>query len=231
MRSDPPSTDEPATRPDGSKRLSPNGQTVAIGVYGFLVLVGFFFGVVTGYDRPRPGPVARAERDKDQPRAETPKPPPAAPRANPAPPGPEPRPEPKGEPKPEPKKEPPRVEAKKVEPPKPEPKKDTVAPVTFKDVMVVLRKHCTECHGAGKAQGRVDVTSVAKMMTSKGKVLVPGKPDESDLYTSITEREMPKDRPRPTDAELAVIRNWILGGAKERRRNRPRGRRVPGRCS
>jgi hypothetical protein len=48
---------------------------------------------------------------------------------------------------------------------------------------------------------------------------VPGKPEESDVYTSITEREMPDGgRPKPTKRELATLRNWILSGAKERRR-------------
>src|SRR5262245_42944679 len=107
MSSDPQSMDEPLTRPDGSKRLSPNGQMIAIGVYGSLVLVGFFFGIVTGYDRPKPNAVAKAprEKDKDQPKAEAPRPPAPAPKANP-----ESKPEPPDEPKEEPRKvDPPKV--------------------------------------------------------------------------------------------------------------------------
>ena len=67
-----------------------------------------------------------------------------------------------------------------------------------------------ECHGAGKVQGEVDLTSIAKIMDSKdANLLKPGKPEKSDLYTSITERETPKERPKPSDKELALIRDWI----------------------
>jgi hypothetical protein len=191
--------------------LSQNGQMIGIAVYGGLVLVGFFFGIVTGYDSPKP-PIVIVKKEKETPKPpETPKP---TPKVTPEPPEPKkidtPTP-------PEPKKiDPPMPpEPKKVDPPTPpEPKKEIVPQLVFKDVVPILKKHCTECHGAGKVQGKVDLTSMAKMMDSKGaNLLTPGKPDKSDLYTSITQREMPKDRPKPTDKEVMTIRNWILGGA------------------
>jgi hypothetical protein len=192
-------------------------------VYGGLVLVGFFFGIVTGYDQPKTVVVAKAPKEK-----EPPKPPDKpAPKVTPEPqPAPEPQPTPPvvvPKDDPPPKKDPPKVDPPKIDTPPPkkeDPKTEVVTAVSFKEVTVVLRKHCTECHGAGKVQGKVDLTSIAKMKASKGQVLVPGKPDQSDLYTSITVGEMPKDRKKPTDQELMVIRNWILGGAKERRRIR-----------
>ena len=106
-----------------------------------------------------------------------------------------------------PKAEPPKVD--KVDPPKPpalvkkeEPKTQALKPVSFqREVLPILRSHCLNCHGAtGKAKGDVNLTSIANMMKSRGgKILVPGKPDESDVYTSITEREMPDGgRPKPT---------------------------------
>jgi hypothetical protein len=55
---------------------------------------------------------------------------------------------------------------------------------------------------------------------SPGKIVVPGKPEQSDIYTSITEREMPSGgKPKPSEKELLVLKNWILSGAKERRRS------------
>jgi hypothetical protein len=186
---------------------------IGIAVYGGLVLVGFFFGIVTGYESPKP-PVVIVKKEPQKPEPSRPEPPKPAPKITP-----EPTPEPKKvePPTPEPKKvDPPTPEPKKIDPPTPEPKKEIVPQLVFKDVFPVLKKHCAECHGAGKVQGKVDVTSIAKMMNSEGaNLLAPGKPEKSDLYTSITERDMPKDRPKPTDKEIMLIRDWIRGGARE----------------
>jgi outer membrane biosynthesis protein TonB len=202
-------------------------------VFGGLVLVGFFFGVVTGYEKPKPVQMAKANKESGPPPVtEAPKPasqpqPKAQPittippkeeiKAPPADP-------PKANP---PKADPPKVD--KVDPPKrptpikkEEPKKQVLRPVSFqREVLPILRSHCLNCHGAtGKPKGDVNLTSIANMMKSRGgKILVPGKPDESDVYTSITEREMPDGgRPTPTPKELMTLRNWILTGAKPRRR-------------
>ena len=83
-----------------------------------------------------------------------------------------------------------------------------------------------------KAEGRCRPDFYRVDDEKPGKILVPGKPDQSDVYTSITEREMPdQGRPKPKPQELMKLRNWILQGAKERRRiNRGRrqlSRRVP----
>jgi hypothetical protein len=207
-----------ASEPD-TERLSQNGQLIGIAIYGGLVLVGFFFGIVTGYEKP----VVVVKKDKEAPTPEPskPEPPKVTPKVTPEP-GPEPKIEPKKKdpesPKPEPKKIDPTPEPKKGDPSPPEPKKEVLQTVVFKDVLPVLKKHCTECHGAGKAQAGVDVTTIAKMMASKGKgrLLVPGKPDDSSLYTSIIDGEMPKDnRTTLTDKEKMLIHDWIKGGAKE----------------
>jgi hypothetical protein len=197
-----------ASRPD-EERLSQTGQLLGLAVYGGLVLVGFFFGVVTGYEKP----VVVVKKESPKPEPPKPEPPKVTPKITPEP-GPEPK---KKEAEPEPKKKEPEPEPRKIETP-PEPKKEVLQPVVFKDVFPVLRKHCTECHGAGKAQAGIDVTTIAKMMASKGKgkLLVPGKPDDSTLYTSIIDGEMPKDnRSTLTDKEKMLIHDWIKGGAKE----------------
>ncbi|HEV3440573.1 MAG TPA: c-type cytochrome domain-containing protein, partial [Gemmata sp.] len=108
-------------------------------------------------------------------------------------------------------------------PPKTDPPKDIKA-ISFKtEVLPILRTHCLNCHGAvGKPKGDVDLTSFVKLMKSQspGKIVVPGKPEQSDIYTSITEREMPSGgKPKPSEKELLVLKNWILSGAKERRRS------------
>ncbi|MBA4067881.1 MAG: hypothetical protein C0501_30110 [Isosphaera sp.] len=221
MTHDPSSLDEPE-RPG---RLSQNGQMAAIGVYGFLVLVGFFFGIVTGYDSPKP--VAKAPKEKD------PAPPRPDPRPAPkvTPPKPEPKVGPKEEPQPEPKKEEPKPEPKVVEPPKAEPKKvepppePTVPVVSFqKDVLPIFRSYCFDCHGPTKRDEGVDLRTLAAVMKGGdgGRViLVPGQPDKSTVFTSVEDNSMPKNRKdKVPPGQLLVIKNWILGGAKPRRRRR-----------
>jgi hypothetical protein len=49
--------------------------------------------------------------------------------------------------------------------------------------------------------------------------LVPGKPKESALYTTVANRDMPPEGKKgPTQEELKVLHDWIASGAKERRR-------------
>lgn len=242
------SLDEPVANP---RKLSETGQMAAIGIYGFLVLVGFFFGIVTGYEKPRPAVAKKDETTKkDEPVKKESAAPKAQPKTPPAPttglvpntqyvPDPEPKkeepktePDPKPEmkkedtkseePKPEPKKEEPKPEMKK-EDPKPEPKKEVVAAVAFKDVLPILREHCANCHGAaGKPKADVDVTTFDKVMKSPsgiGKLVVAGDLKKSGLWASIEDGSMPPDgKPKPTPKQLETLKNWILAGAKPRRR-------------
>lgn len=191
------------------------------------MLVGFFFGIVTGYETPKPTVVAKAPKENLKPVEKvTPK---VTPEPQPAP-----QPSPPDPPKVEltPKVEPPKVEPPKVDTPPPmkiEPKMPDLVPVSFKaDIVPILRSHCYDCHGGGKGKpkGDIDLTSIASMMKSPGKIVVPGRPEQSDVYTSITERDMPdQGRPKPKPQELMKLRNWILQGAKERRRT-TRGKRA-----
>jgi hypothetical protein len=98
--------------------------------------------------------------------------------------------------------------------------KPVVQTVSFKQVLPILRTYCFECHGGstGKPKGDVDVTSIAKMLKSKGPPLVPGKPEDSTIYTSTASGDMPKDRKGPDSTQLKLLHDWIASGAKERRR-------------
>jgi len=227
MAFEPLSMDEPTNaEPSGRAPLSQDAKMLGIGVYGGLLVVGFFFGIVTGYERPKTVVVTKAApKEKESPK-ETPKP---VVVPSKVPPKTELNPEPKVEPTtPEPKMEPktePKVEPKpEVKPePKPEPKKEEVAlkAVSFqKDVLPILRSYCFNCHGAaGKPKGDVDLTSLAKI-TAKGApdILTAGDPKKSAIYTTVEGQTMPPDGKRPGKGETDVIRNWILGGAKPRRR-------------
>jgi hypothetical protein len=215
------------------RRLSSSGQLIGWGVFGGLVLIGFVFGVVIGYEA-RPIVVAKATSElppsnsSPGPKAIEPKldsileprkDPETPRRAEVARPGPQNPPKRKVPTKPESSRKEPEVAT--LPPRKTEPKPPVLRPVSFqKEVLPILRAHCLNCHGAGSGKPKADVnlTSIAAMRRSPGKILVPGKPQESDVYTSITERDMPDGgRPKPTERELATLRNWILSGAKERR--------------
>ncbi len=207
---------------DSPTRLSQTGQMLGWAVFGGLVLIGFFFGVVTGYERPKP-PVAVAAAPKENSKPETPKPTPKiTPEPQPIPPVTLPK---KEEPKADPPKkaEPPKIDTP-IPKKKNEPKTQELTPVSFqKDVLPIFRTYCLNCHGSGtgKPKGNVDLRTVASIMKGGGGPIIEvGKPEKSQLFTQIVDNAMPPDGKRPGKGETEVIRNWILAGAKPRRPNR-----------
>lgn len=229
---------------DAPGRLSQHGHMIGWAVFGGLVLAGFFFGIVAGYESPKPAAVARAPKaqqgaDGAGAAKENPKPvEPAAAKENPAAPPsktpqdpPEPSPAPKVDPTP-----PPKIDLTPKTEPAPEPKKEAagtpkLVPVSFqKEVLPILRSYCLNCHGGGtgKPRGDVDLRSLAAIIDPKNPpILTPGQPEKSAIYTTIMDNAMPPEGNRPGKGERELIRNWILGGAKPRRPARPRplGRR------
>src|ERR1700722_4994930 len=144
--------------------LSQSGQIIGWLVYGTLLVVGFAFGIVTGYERPKTVTVAKAAPDKDQTKPETPKSDTkTTPKATPLPDQAQPQPAPPM-PKETPNTPPKETAAPKVEPKPPmpmtttplkteTPKKEDLKAVSFKtDVLPILRKHCLDCHGGGKGK-------------------------------------------------------------------------------
>ena len=82
----------------------------------------------------------------------------------------------------------------------------------------VLDKHCTTCHAQGKKNHRaaaIDNATYQKLIDTKK--LVPGKPEESPVYTLMIDPDDPmppakiKERPKPE--EIATIKTWIEKGA------------------
>lgn len=92
--------------------------------------------------------------------------------------------------------------------------------VSFKTQIVpLLVQHCGNCHVTG-TKGRFNMGTYEKLLAgSKGKAMVPGKPEESLLVTLIEDGSMPKF-PRGQQAEefpaadLELIKTWILQGGE-----------------
>jgi hypothetical protein len=89
-----------------------------------------------------------------------------------------------------------------------------------KDVKPFLAKYCVECHNETKPRGGIALDSYAAMRKGNDPVVVPGRPDRSDLVlvlTASSRKLMPprSEKARPTADEIAMIRVWIVGGAKD----------------
>jgi len=79
----------------------------------------------------------------------------------------------------------------------------------------VLRTHCYRCHGQnGSNKGGVNYVTDLRELVAR-KPVVPGNPASSDLYAAVESGRMPPpdQKPRLTNADVAVLRRWIEVGA------------------
>ena len=93
-----------------------------------------------------------------------------------------------------------------------------------KDVRPILQANCVACHNVTTSEGSVILESPEAMLKSEGSsaVIVPGKPEESLLYTLSRRGAEPVMPPMPNDRqakpltarELGILKQWILEGAK-----------------
>jgi hypothetical protein len=103
---------------------------------------------------------------------------------------------------------------------------DTPVPQTIdfnRDVRPILSDNCYFCHGPDKNKRKADLrldTRDGIFSTIKDHhTVVPGKPDESQLFHLVTEKDPdermpdPKSNKRLTDREIAVLKKWIEQGA------------------
>jgi len=81
----------------------------------------------------------------------------------------------------------------------------------------VLKQHCIRCHGDQESdEGGFDFAADRDKLIAAGYVL-PGNAKESPLLERMISNESPMppagEEPRPTDAEVALVREWIQAGA------------------
>lgn len=92
------------------------------------------------------------------------------------------------------------------------------------DVLPILLRRCTTCHGRHQQLANLDLRSKSAMLIGgkSGPVIVPGKPEESLLINVLRSGQMPPlDRlveasVKPIEpAEIETLVNWIAAGAPE----------------
>lgn len=91
------------------------------------------------------------------------------------------------------------------------------AEVTFeRDVLPIFNSHCLSCHGGLHQKAKLDLRTAASTLAGgkSGKIVVPGKPEASDLWHSVHSDAMPKNPLKVSAAHKETIRKWIEGGAK-----------------
>ena len=92
-----------------------------------------------------------------------------------------------------------------------------------RDIRPILSENCYFCHGPDKNKRKADLrfdTHDGLFSTMKGHaVVVPGKPDQSELFLRVTDPDPnqrmpdPKSNKRLSDREIALLRKWIEQGA------------------
>jgi mono/diheme cytochrome c family protein len=100
----------------------------------------------------------------------------------------------------------------------------TKATLTQHDVLPILLRRCTVCHGLRRREGGLDLRSKAAMLRGgkSGPAIVLGKPEASLVLKKIRAGQMPP-RARLVEAsikpiekaEIAILAKWIAAGAPE----------------
>lgn len=87
-------------------------------------------------------------------------------------------------------------------------------------VRAIFAHNCTSCHGATKVKGdlRLDRKDLVLKGGEHGPVVIPGKPEESELFKRINlpaghKDVMPSKGKKLSDADIAVVEFWIKKGA------------------
>ncbi len=96
-------------------------------------------------------------------------------------------------------------------------------PMFDKDILPIIQKRCTECHGKEKQKGKLRLDSYAELMKGADgePVFVAGKPGESEIHARILLPDSDDDRMPPkgnriSDEIAGLIKRWIEQGAKQK---------------
>ena len=84
-----------------------------------------------------------------------------------------------------------------------------------KDVLPILTSRCQNCHGGGRAEAGLNLTSYKGVMAGVlGRaVVIPGSSATSILVESIVTGQMPRRASKLPASEIETISNWVDQGA------------------
>ncbi|HJT77329.1 MAG TPA: PSD1 and planctomycete cytochrome C domain-containing protein, partial [Gemmataceae bacterium] len=90
------------------------------------------------------------------------------------------------------------------------------APLFEKDVLPIFRADCLRCHGGAKQKAGLDLRSRGALLKGgdSGPAVAPGSAERSELWVRVAADKMPPGKHKLSEAEKALIRAWIDGGAK-----------------
>jgi len=100
-------------------------------------------------------------------------------------------------------------------------KQDDVSASAFARVKPVLERNCVHCHSVNRLPGMPSLTDTQTLagLIGPGKLIVPGKPEQSRFYlvTTLADNQtgaMPPTGHAISPREVAILREWIQGGAE-----------------
>lgn len=90
-----------------------------------------------------------------------------------------------------------------------------------KQIEPIFQAHCVKCHGEAKAMAKLRLNTAAgvqEKLTADPKLIVAGKPEESELYERLVlpadnSKRMPKGADPLPEADVKLIAEWIKQGA------------------
>ena len=94
---------------------------------------------------------------------------------------------------------------------------DELSPGLETDVLPLLKTRCLKCHSPLKSKGKLNLSGPRSLARGgeSGPVIVPGKLDESTLWTLVSSDEMPPEPEEPlAPREKNLLRRWIEQGAR-----------------
>ncbi len=88
------------------------------------------------------------------------------------------------------------------------------APKFEQDILPIFTAHCLGCHSGPKAQAGLELRTLDTLLKGgkTGPAVVPGSSDKSLLVEKINSRAMPPVELKLTDAQIALVRQWIDKG-------------------
>lgn len=90
--------------------------------------------------------------------------------------------------------------------------------ITFNEVSEIFEQHCNMCHAGSSAPHGLQLDSYTQVMAGgeHGEVIVPGKPNESELILRIEGKSkpaMPFRQPMLPENTIQTIAHWVEEGA------------------